>query len=42
VGWYYDDPLNPTTIVVCQASCDAYQGDQVSILYGCTISGEIR
>ncbi|MCH9684371.1 MAG: VWA domain-containing protein [Deltaproteobacteria bacterium] len=37
-GWYYDDPVNPTTIVVCPQTCDQIQGfagASVSIKFGC-------
>jgi len=38
-GWYYDDPLNPTSIEVCPATCQAIQADaggKVDILFGCS------
>jgi hypothetical protein len=37
-GWYYDDNVNPTTIILCQASCDEVSGDpngHIDILFGC-------
>ena len=37
-GWYYDDPLMPTKIVVCPQTCDQIQGlnnASVSIQFGC-------
>jgi hypothetical protein len=37
-GWYYDDPLAPTTIHLCPQTCDEVQGfalATVSILFGC-------
>jgi len=37
-GWYYDDPINPTIISLCQTTCDEAQGDpdaRVQILLGC-------
>jgi hypothetical protein len=37
-GWYYDDPANPTNIVVCPATCDALEADpngEVDIAFGC-------
>ena len=37
-GWYYDDPLAPTTILLCPQTCDQVQGfalATVSILFGC-------
>jgi hypothetical protein len=26
-GWYYDDPMNPTKIIMCPTTCAALQGD---------------
>lgn len=37
-GWYYDDPVAPTTIEVCPATCTVLEGDQdgsVDIEFGC-------
>lgn len=38
-GWYYDDPVKPTRIRVCPASCASFNsaalGAQVSIVLGC-------
>lgn len=37
-GWYYDDPVAPTTIVLCPQTCDAIQGfalARVGIVFGC-------
>jgi hypothetical protein len=37
-GWYYDDPLAPTTIILCPQTCEAIQGftmATVSIVFGC-------
>lgn len=37
-GWYYDDPLEPTKIILCPASCNVVQGDteaNVSLVFGC-------
>ncbi len=37
-GWYYDDPVNPTMIMICPASCDALQNDpmgKVDVEFGC-------
>lgn len=37
-GWYYDDNDNPTTIILCPASCDLVQADpegRIDILFGC-------
>lgn len=37
-GWYYDDPANPTSIIVCPQTCDTIQGfamAAVEIQFGC-------
>jgi hypothetical protein len=37
-GWYYDDPLAPTTILLCPQTCDAIQGfalARIGIVFGC-------
>jgi hypothetical protein len=37
-GWYYDDPMSPSLITLCPASCDAVQegdGAEVKIVLGC-------
>ena len=37
-GWYYDDPLTPTKILLCSQTCDAIQGyamASISIIFGC-------
>jgi hypothetical protein len=38
-GWYYDDPANPKTIILCDTTCMKVQGDttgQVDITLGCS------
>ena len=37
-GWYYDDNVNPTKVLVCPATCAAIQADpnaKVDVLFGC-------
>jgi hypothetical protein len=37
-GWYYDDPVNPTRILICPGTCDELQNDlagKLDILLGC-------
>jgi len=37
-GWYYDDPVAPTTIKLCRASCDGAKADlggRIDVLVGC-------
>jgi hypothetical protein len=37
-GWYYDDAANPTTIILCDTTCDAVQAGSmpsVSVKFGC-------
>ena len=38
IGWFYDDPSNPTMIVFCADSCEAMRSDYgaaVDIMLGC-------
>jgi hypothetical protein len=38
-GWYYDNPLQPTRLLLCPASCDLVKSTPnagARILYGCT------
>lgn len=38
-GWYYDNPLMPTQIITCPATCSVLQGDatgKVTVEYGCS------
>jgi hypothetical protein len=37
-GWYYDDPSNPTQIILCPQSCNTVKADtagEVDVLLGC-------
>ncbi|MBC8067789.1 MAG: hypothetical protein IAG13_05590, partial [Deltaproteobacteria bacterium] len=37
-GWYYDDPANPTTILLCPQTCETIQGFEMAkifIGFGC-------
>ena len=37
-GWYYDNPMNPTKIFLCPATCVTVQADpeaNVKFLFGC-------
>ena len=41
-GWYYDDPVMPTKVTLCPASCDAAQASvgpgkpgHIEVLFGC-------
>ena len=37
-GWYYDDPMKPTKILVCPQTCDKIQGvanAKIDIKFGC-------
>ena len=43
-GWYYDDGVNPTRIILCPASCDAVTVDvsaTLDILLGCETLTEV-
>lgn len=38
-GWYYDDPLAPSSIIFCPTTCEAAQQDleaEIELLFGCT------
>jgi hypothetical protein len=37
-GWYFDDPVTPTKVSLCQAACDTVKMDdlgQVNVVFGC-------
>lgn len=37
-GWYYDDPQNPTQILICPSTCTTLQNDvngTVDVVFGC-------
>jgi hypothetical protein len=37
-GWYYNNNVNPTKILLCPGSCDAVQGDaegKLNVFFGC-------
>lgn len=37
-GWYYDDPTNPSSILVCPSTCNVFENDatgQVDVAFGC-------
>lgn len=41
-GWFYDDPNAPTTIQVCEETCDLFKSDgegQVDVVLGCKRRG---
>jgi hypothetical protein len=43
-SWYYDNPFNPTRIVLCKSTCDAVTADAMAsleILLGCATSMDI-
>lgn len=38
-GWYYDDPANPTQVLVCPQTCTTVQailGVEVQVVFGCS------
>jgi Mg-chelatase subunit ChlD len=38
LGWYYDDPVNPTKIILCDQTCDMAKADnngRIEVLLGC-------
>jgi len=43
-GWYYDDPVDPSRIILCKSACDTVTGDPMAsleILLGCPTSSEV-
>ncbi len=34
-GWYFDDPANPTQLVVCEQTCSGLSGGVFQVAYGC-------
>ncbi len=37
-GWYFDNPMQPTKVILCQAACDMVKADdlgQVNVVFGC-------
>ncbi|HYP88966.1 MAG TPA: vWA domain-containing protein, partial [Polyangiaceae bacterium] len=34
-GWYYDDPAAPTTIKLCDATCEALSTGTIQVEFGC-------
>jgi len=43
-SWYYDNPINPSRIVLCKSTCDAVTADAMAsleILLGCATSTDI-
>jgi von Willebrand factor type A domain len=43
-GWYYDNPINPSRIILCKAACDSVTADPMAsleILLGCPTSTNV-
>jgi hypothetical protein len=43
-GWYYDNPVNPSRIVLCKSTCDTVTADpkaSLEILLGCATVSEV-
>lgn len=43
-GWYYDNPINPSRIILCKSTCDTVTGDPMAsleILLGCPTSTNV-
>jgi hypothetical protein len=37
-GWYFDDPMTPTQVILCGGACDMVKADdrgQVNVVFGC-------
>ncbi|MEZ4219558.1 MAG: hypothetical protein R3B13_01430 [Polyangiaceae bacterium] len=44
-GWYYDDDVNPTTVLVCDNTCQTIQSDpsgKIDVQFGCDTLGVPR
>jgi Mg-chelatase subunit ChlD len=42
-GWYYDDPTAPTTIKLCDATCQSIMGGRIDVEFGCkTVDATVR
>lgn len=43
MGWFYNDPAAPTSIQLCQASCQASEQARIELLFGCeTVIAPLR
>jgi hypothetical protein len=43
-GWYYDNPVNPSRIILCKSTCDNVTNDPMAsleILLGCPTSTDV-
>lgn len=39
-GWHYDDPAQPTRIILCEGACDdAKSATKIDIVFGCATNG---
>lgn len=34
-GWYYDDPVNPTQVILCPETCAGLSEGELKIVFGC-------
>lgn len=42
-GWYYNDPAAPTSVRLCEASCQASTQSRIELLFGCeTVTDPLR
>jgi hypothetical protein len=41
-GWYYDNPAEPTQILVCPCTCSRFEAGRVDVALGCKPSIGIR
>jgi hypothetical protein len=41
-GWYYDDPADPTQILVCPCTCSRFEAGRVDLALGCKPTVGIR
>jgi hypothetical protein len=41
-GWYYDNPAAPTTIKLCDTTCQSLMGGRIEVEFGCKTETNVR
>jgi hypothetical protein len=41
-GWYYNDPASPTTIKLCDTTCQSLMGGRIEVEFGCKTVTMVR
>jgi len=41
-GWYYDNPTAPTTIKLCDTTCQSLMGGRIQVEFGCKTETNVR